>query len=373
MKEWRQLVVSTKASILEAVAAIDRAAHQVALVADELGRLVGMVTDGDVRRALLKGLDLKAPVSAIMKHDCKYVFAETAPEEIYATMLQLGLRHMPVINRDGTILGLSTIEDFLRVAKVDNSVFIMAGGLGSRLHPLTEDTPKPMLRLGEKPLLEIVIENFIRSGFHDFFLAVNYRSEIIKEYFGDGRKWGVSIKYLEEKIKLGTAGALNLLQDRPRDAFIVINGDVLTKVNFQTLLEYHSVLQNCATVCTREYDHQIPYGVVEVERCSVRNIREKPCQKYFVNAGVYVLSPESLDFIPPDSPINMTELLENLLEAGRKVGSFPISEYWIDIGQPSDFERASLEYEKFFVEDRDYLAAASPIGREQGFGAHKER
>ena len=226
-------------------------------------------------------------------------------------------------------------------------VILMAGGLGSRLAPLTDSCPKPLLKVGNQPVLETLIENFLENGFHHFLISVNFQSEMIENYFQDGRQWGASIKYLREKKPLGTAGALGLLEEIPEQPLIVMNGDLLTKLNFRGLLEFHEEHDAPITMCVREYDFQIPYGVVKLDGSYASALEEKPVHKFFVNAGVYVINQEILTSIPKNQYYNMTDLITPLLEK-KKVASFPIHEYWIDIGKVEDLRQAHGEYETVF-------------------------
>ncbi|RLB68940.1 MAG: alcohol dehydrogenase, partial [Deltaproteobacteria bacterium] len=245
-------------------------------------------------------------------------------------------------------IGVEMVDDYLRVTKKPNAVVLMAGGLGTRLRPLTANTPKPMLTVGSKPILETIIENFSRYGFHNFYLSVNYRAEKIREYFGDGQNQGASITYLSETKRLGTAGALNMLPEDLDSPIIVMNGDLLTNINFEHLLNYHLLTEADATMCVREYDFQVPYGVVRAKGAVIQSIIEKPTYQYYVNAGIYVLNPSVLKYIPAGENFDMPQLFDTLIEHKQKACSFPIHEYWMDIGQPNDFEKANDEYEEFF-------------------------
>ena len=224
----------------------------------------------------------------------------------------------------------------------------MVGGLGSRLRPLTETTPKPMLKVGNKPILQTIVEKFAEYGFSDIIMCVNYKSNIIQDYFGDGSAFGVSIEYILEEQRMGTAGALSLLTSSPHEPFFVMNGDLLTNVNFEHLLDYHINQHALATMCVREYDFQVPYGVVNVEGNLIRSIVEKPIHKFFVSAGIYMLSPEVIDYIPKNEFYDMPTLFEALMNKDQRTISFPIREYWLDIGRMEEYERANNEYHGVF-------------------------
>jgi dTDP-glucose pyrophosphorylase len=349
MKDWKNLLVRETNSIYDAIKVIDASLSQIALVVSAEQHLIGTVTDGDIRRALLKGIDLQSNVATIMGEKCHKATSSSPREEVYAQMLQLGIRHLPIVGPDNTVVGLNAIDDFMTKPKMNIPVVIMAGGLGTRLRPLTDDTPKPMLKIGAKPILETIIDRLIAAGFSEFYIAVNYRSDVIKNYFKDGKKWNVSIKYLEEQESKGTAGALSLLGDNLTDHYLVVNGDVLTQVNFQALVEFHLALKSAITMCVRDYEIQVPYGVVEVDSHKVTSLKEKPKIKYFVNGGMYIVSADAIRQIPSSGKYDMTQLIDNLLLQDHVVSSFPVHEYWLDVGKHDDFQKAALEYEKIFV------------------------
>jgi NDP-sugar pyrophosphorylase family protein len=264
-------------------------------------------------------------------------------------MREKHVRQCPMLTTDGVIDSLFYIDTFSERIRYSNPVILMAGGLGTRLAPLTNDCPKPLLKVGGKPIVEIILESFVEQGFEQFFISINYRAQMVKQYLGDGSTWNVHIHYLEEDNKLGTAGGLKLLPERPACPFIVMNADLLTKVNFGNLIHYHSEQKSIGTMGVREYDFQVPYGVVNVDEYKITKIVEKPLHRFFVNAGIYCLDPPSLDFIPHASYFDMPNLLQALLAAGKQLSCFPIREYWIDIGQLRDFQRANEEYAEQFL------------------------
>jgi dTDP-glucose pyrophosphorylase len=342
MTNWRDAVVGLETSIREALQVIDKAGTQGVAVVDSENTLCGIVTDADIRRGILKGFTVDQSVKLIMNTKPKTAFEKTDRESILKLMKKDMLRQMPIINSEGKLLRIDIIDDYLKSDLQNNSVVIMAGGLGTRLSPLTDNCPKPLLKLGDKPILEIIIENLVKMGFKKFYLSVYFRAEMIEEYFGDGSRWGIEISYLKEEKQMGTAGCLSLLPqlDHP---ILVMNGDLLTALNFESLMDFHMEQGRIATMCVRNYKHEVPFGVVAVEDDMVQNIEEKPSYNFYINGGVYILSPEALKFIPKNIPFDMPTLFANLINDGYDVGAFPVREYWLDIGRVSDLERAKNE------------------------------
>lgn len=252
------------------------------------------------------------------------------------------------MDSDNKVVGLREIDELLKPEVKPNKVVLMVGGLGTRLHPLTKDTPKPMLKVGDKPILHTIVERFASYGFVNIAMCVNYKAKTIQDYFGNGEKFGVQIEYVLEQERMGTAGALSLLTARPGEAFFVMNGDLLTNVNFESLLDYHQTHQAAATMCVREYDCQVPYGVANIDGNKVTSIVEKPVHKFFVSAGIYMLSPQVLDLIPNGEYYDMPTLFEKLIAQNQNTVSFPIHEYWLDIGRMNEYEQANREYNEVF-------------------------
>ena len=344
MKDWQQIVVSAETPLGQAIALIDEAGSQMALVVDAAQRLTGVLTDGDVRRAILRGTALSDPVTKVMNVNPTVAPADTPREKILALMRQHVIHHLPLVDQDRHVVGLVTLDDLIGAVERPNWVVLMAGGLGSRLRPLTEDCPKPMLPVGGKPILESIIESFVEQGFRRFFLSVNYKAEMVQDYFGDGSRWGGRIDYLREDRRLGTAGALSLLDARPDAPLLVMNGDLLTRASFDKLLDFHNTQSAAATMAVREYDFQVPYGVVTLDGARVVSIEEKPVQKFFVSAGIYVLSPGALDLLPSGEFFDMPSLFSRLMDEGQNVAAYPLREYWLDIGRIEEFERAQQEW-----------------------------
>lgn len=349
MMDWKKICVDADVTILEVMKLIEQASSQICLVVDPQLRLLGTVTDGDVRRGLLKGIVIHDRVNKIMNPNPLTAIETVSDQVLLSLMKTKMLTRIPLVNNQGVLVGLRRIEDIIEVsATKKNPVVLMAGGLGSRLGALTHDCPKPMLKVGNKPLLEVILEHFISQGFHQFFISVNYMSQMIEDYFGNGTKWGVQIKYLKETQKLGTAGSLSLLaQSEIQDPLIVMNGDLLTKVNFSKLLEHHQQHGFMATMGVRQYDVQVPYGVVELNDGKISQILEKPVHSFFVSAGVNVLDPKVLSMVKEEH-LDMPELFHRLIARKESTGVFPIHEYWLDIGQRDDFEKAKSDYSGVF-------------------------
>lgn len=346
MKDWKKTIIHASRPILEALKIIDDSALQIALVTDDNGRLVGVVTDGDIRRAMLHGVALTEAVNGIMFRNFTVVNPSTSREEILSIMKARDLKQIPVVDDSGKVVGIKIVLDLIRQPEKENWVVLMAGGLGKRLQPLTNDCPKPLLMVGNKPILQTVIESFLAQGFKKFYISINYKGEMIESFLGDGVKWGADIRYLREVEKMGTAGSLGLLPARPEEAFIVMNADVLTKINFQSLLDFHTSNAAAATMGVREYNFELPYGVITAEHHRLIEIREKPTQSFMVNAGIYVLEPNILDLVSPDTFLDMTELFKKIIEHRYETAVFPIHEYWIDIGLMNDLQKVKEDYQE---------------------------
>jgi dTDP-glucose pyrophosphorylase len=346
---WKKTLVRPEMSIQEVLAVIDDSALQIALVVNEKGQLLGTVTDGDIRRALLKHIDLTEPVAGIMNPHPRYITCTQSREDALQLMKSHKLNQIPILNQDYCVVGMEVAQDLFTPPLHNNLVILMAGGLGQRLKPLTENCPKPLLKVGGKVLLETILENFISEGFNNFYFSVNYRAQMIMDYFGDGSRWGISIQYLQENKRLGTAGALSLLPVKPLEPLIVMNADILTKINMAKLLEFHKQNQGIATICVKEHHKQIPYGVVAFKENHLQYIEEKPMQRFFINAGIYVLNPEVLEYVPPQLFFDIPDLIKKLLQAEKAISVFPIREYWIDIGRLDEYERANHEFNEVFA------------------------
>lgn len=341
-------LIREHATILEALRAINGDRLQIALVVDPADRLLGTVADGDVRRGLLRGISLDAPVGEIMNRHPVVARAEDGNEAILAVMREKSVRQIPIVDDTRRVLGLRTLDEILGAHHLENWVVLMAGGRGTRLHPLTADTPKPLLDVGGKPLLETILQGFVAAGFWRIFISLGYKPQMIEAYFGHGHRWNAAITYLRESERRGTAGALASLPRPAKHPVVVMNGDILTNVDFRQLLEFHGHNDSMLTVAVRTFEHEVPFGVVSTEDHRVVDLEEKPVSRYLVNAGIYVLEDAALDLVPAEGFFDMTDLIKAVMAQGGKVAAFPVHEYWRDIGSPGDLSLAEEDYDAFF-------------------------
>ena len=339
------LFVTTKQTTRDALLAINSNPKlKIAIVLDDNKELKGVVTDGDIRRALLANDSLDTPVTKIMNSSPLTATSKTTRNDLIKLMDERGIESIPVV-KQGKVIGLEWYHEIPKLKSYDNPVFIMAGGFGTRLRPLTDNCPKPMLKVGDKPMLDILIDSFIKSGFNNFYISTHYLSEQIRDYFGDGSDKKVNITYVHEESPLGTGGALGLLpQDTAKLPLVLINGDILTIVDFAKLIEFHDSNNAESTMCVREYEYQVPFGVVEGKGNQVTSMVEKPTQRFFVNAGIYVLNPSVIKTVKSGDYIDMPTLLEQQIAKNKRVLKFPIYEYWLDIGRMDDFNRAQKDF-----------------------------
>jgi dTDP-glucose pyrophosphorylase len=338
---WKNILISASATIKDVLTVIDREALKLALVVDGNKCLLGTVTDGDVRRALIQNKSLSSPVSEIMFTSPTSAPIGTSREKLLEIMEEKSLLSIPLIE-NGKVVGLETLHHIIQKEIYKNPVFLMAGGFGSRLKPLTDHCPKPLLCVGGKPILETVLQGFVRAGFRNFYISTHYLPEMIRDYFGDGAKWGVSITYIHESEPLGTGGALGLLPDEMPDLpIIVMNSDVLTKIDFKKLLAFHIENKSIATMCVREFEYQVPFGVVTSEKQQIKSLVEKPTHRFHVNAGIYVIERELVASVPKAQYIDMPSLFETHID--KKLLVFPFHEYWLDIGRIDDFNQAQID------------------------------
>jgi dTDP-glucose pyrophosphorylase/CBS domain-containing protein len=332
-------VTSPTTSIAEAIALLDKAGTGALVLCTQDRILCGLLTDGDIRRAILQGKDMSSSCDTIATRMPMVVPRYVLSGEALDLMNLHDINHLPVVDAENRVVEFLLRKDLVPEGRLDLSAVIMAGGYGKRLLPLTENVPKPMLPVGDRPLLELIIQQLRRSGIRDVNLTTHYLSESIVNHFGDGRGFGVSLNYLEEDHPMGTAGGLKQMK-RPTGPFVVINGDILTGVPFHEMLTYHRKHQAMLTVGVRKYDMQVPFGVVECEGVRITKLQEKPSLSFFINAGTYLLEPSAWDYIPEARPFDMTDLIQTLLDAGQPVASFPIMEYWLDVGRHEDYQKA---------------------------------
>jgi len=330
-------LVAPKSTMRDVISTIDKGSLQVAIVVDENLKLLGIVTDGDVRRALMNGYSFDVETSSFMTSDPIVLREDFCRNDAISLMREKFIKHIPVIDGNRKVIDIFTLEDLFKRNHFSNPVVIMAGGKGERLGSLTQNCPKPMLNVNGIPILEIILKNCIKAGFMNFYLSVNYLKEKIINHFGTGEKWGVDISYLEEDEPLGTCGSLKLLPNDLADDLLVLNGDVLTDLEYDRLMAYHQKSRNSMTVCTRSHRVRIPFAVMTSSGTKLERFVEKPMYDFQVNAGVYILKPCLIEQIPLKF-FNMTDLVDDLLDSKSAVGVFPIHENWRDIGSPIDFK-----------------------------------
>lgn len=350
MKVTSEIFISPRDSLRRAMELLDKGSFQICFVLDQDKKLVGALTDGDIRRALLKSASMDHEVGAFMNRNPKSIGEGVPKSDVLTKMRQWDIRHLPVLDAQGRVVRIEGSDELLGLIKQDNKVVLMVGGLGKRLSPLTDDIPKPLLRVGGRPILETIVRRFSDLGFHKFIFVVNYRAEMIEEYFKDGDKWGVSIEYVHESTPLGTCGGLSMLKERPEEPFFVMNGDILTRANFADMLDAHVSTGAVATMAVREHYVEIPYGVVKVDGDKILSIEEKPKELTFVNGGIYILSPEVLAHVPEGKFFDMPSLFTVLQGKGNITRCFKLKDYWLDIGRLDDFHRAQSDFEGYFGE-----------------------
>ncbi len=328
---------------------IEANGQAIALVLDEDGRLQATVTDGDIRRAILNQADLDQPIQQLLEKTPPALGRGpvtapqgTSPGELLRLMSEFSIRHIPIVDSSDQVLEISLLSDLIQVQQLPVTAVVMAGGLGSRLRPLTENLPKPMLPVAGRPVMELIIEQLRKAGIRQVNLTTHFKSEVIHDHFGDGRNFGVDIEYVEEDQPLGTAGSLSLLQESD-DPLLVINGDILTKVDFRAMVDFHHEHTAEMTVAVRPHEMQVPYGVVETDGAMITGITEKPTLRHFINAGIYLLNPSVCRLVPEGEKYDMPDLIQRLINEGQRVASFPVHEYWLDIGQIQDYEQAQAD------------------------------
>ena len=343
------LILST-AKVVDALNSINENLRGIVIVVDEKNILKGTLTDGDIRRALIKGKNLEDSISEIYNSNCKFVFENYNVSDLECFFIIDKIKLIPVVDVNKKVIDIiyeENMRSIRRKSKI-NSAILMAGGIGARLKPLTDDIPKPMLKVGEKPLLEILIKQLRENGFKKILISVNYKADIIENYFRDGKDFGVNIEYLHEVQKMGTAGSVKLAEKHINEPFLVVNGDILTNVNFEDILKYHLDNNFDLTIGSRDYEMQVPYGVLNLDDICVTSIEEKPLVNFTVSGGIYVLSPWILNLIPNNEYYDMNELINSVLLNSGKIGDFKIKDYWMDIGHVNDYYKANEEVGKYF-------------------------
>lgn len=341
---WRRAVLPLSATVREAIANLNETGLRIVLVVDEGGVLKGTITDGDVRRGLLRGMELDSSISTVMNAQPLIAPPQLGSETLLQLMQANGINQLPVVDSDRRVVGLHLWNALIAAAPRENVVVLMAGGMGKRLRPHTEDCPKPLLPVAGKPMLEHVIERARADGFYRFAITIHYLGEMIRDYFGEGARWGAQIDYLEEESPLGTAGALSLLDPRPDLPFIVANGDVLTDIRYRDLLDFHGRHRAAATMAVRQYEWQHPFGVVHTKGVEIVGFEEKPVARTHINAGVYAIAPAALSHLRRNEPCDMPTLFSRLQEAGQSTIAYPMHEPWLDVGRPDDLQLAQKEF-----------------------------
>jgi len=348
---FERVLLSPENTLFDTLRAIDDSALEISLIVDQERNLLGTVTDGDIRRGILKGTPLDAPIRLLMNGKPIVATPSVPDDELLYIMSQRSIKHLPIVDGQNRVVGLKRLQDLISKKPRPNWAVIMAGGRGKRLGSLTDSTPKPLLPVGEQPLLGTIIKQLQRHGISRVFVTVHYKAEMIISYLRSLADEGLRIDILEERESLGTAGGLRLLPDRPAHPILLMNGDLLTSVNLGNLLDYHTASGRLLTVCTREFNLQIPYGVLTMKGAALVEIEEKPAQKLIINAGIYVLQPAVLDCLGSAGPVDMPDIVKRILKDPAGVGCFPLSEFWLDIGNPADYQRAQGEYASRFSGD----------------------
>lgn len=340
---WRQAILPVNATLQQAIGNLDQVAIKIVLVVNETGVLEGIISDGDIRRGLLRELDLNSPIASVIHRNPLVVPPEMGREMVMQLMFANKVQQIPVVDEHHHVVGLHLWDEITTPPRRSNLMVIMAGGMGARLRPHTENCPKPMLPVAGKPMLEHIIDRAKLEGFNHFVLAIHYLGQMIEEYFGDGERLGVQIDYLREQAPLGTAGALSLLNPRPDTPFVVTNGDVITDIRYGELLDFHIRHDAAATMAVRVHEWQHPFGVVQTQGLDIIGFEEKPVARSHINAGVYALDPAALDVLGADSHCDMPTLFERLQSKAKRTVAYPMHEPWLDVGRPDDLNRANIE------------------------------
>ena len=337
---WKKALLGWNSSIKDAIRCLDESSLRIVIVLDNQGRFDGTISDGDIRRGLLKGLDLGSSIESITNRNALVVPPSFGRDMVMQLMSSNQLQQIPVVNEQQCVVGLHLWNEITTPLSRDNWMVLMAGGKGTRLMPHTENCPKPMVLVAGKPMLQHIIERSQQEGFNHFVLAINYLGHMIENYFGDGSRFGVEIEYLREQTSLGTVGALSLLERRPETAFIVTNGDVITDIRYGELLDFHMRHHATATMAVRAHEWQHPFGVVQIRGLDIVGFEENPIARTHINAGVYALSPDVLDEITYGEHCDMPTLFERVQAKALRTVAYPMHEPWLDVGRPDDLARA---------------------------------
>ena len=340
---WRKAILPPNATVQEAIRNLNFVSIKIVLVVNETGELEGTVSDGDIRRGLLKGLDINSLITSVIHRNALVVHPEMGREMVMQLMVANKIQQIPVVDEQHYVVGLHLWDEITTPPTRSNLMVIMAGGIGTRLRPHTENCPKPLLRVAGKPMLEHIIERAKLEGFSHFVLAIHYLGSMIEDYFGNGERLSVRIDYLREQQPLGTAGALGLLSPRPDAPFVVTNGDVITDIRYGELLDFHIRHDAAATMAVRVHEWQHPFGVVQTQGVEIVGFEEKPVARSHINAGVYALNPEALSLLNADAHCDMPTLFERLQAKAKRTVAYPMHEPWLDVGRPDDLSRANVE------------------------------
>ena len=339
-QSWRTTLVPKGATVQQAIHSLENSSMQIVLAVSEGNKLLGTITDGDIRRGLLKGLKLDGSIDEVMHRNPLVVPPDIGRELVLQLMQANKIHQLPVVDREGSVVGLHLWESIVSPTAIDNPMVIMAGGRGTRLGAHTENCPKPMLEVSGKPMLQHIIERAIADGFQNFIISLHYLGNKIEEYFGDGNKWGVSIEYLREESPLGTAGCLSIISNEPRVPFVVTNGDVLTDIRYSDILDFHGRHSAVATMAVRQYEMQNQFGVVRTKGVEIEGFEEKPVYRSHINAGIYVLNPEALNHLETKQYCDMPILFERIKQKAGRTIVYPMHEPWLDVGRPADLLEA---------------------------------
>jgi len=344
MKNIKKILINENATIKQALKIISKGAIQIGIVVNDKKKLVGTLSDGDIRRGFLNDLNLDSSIKSIIYKKPIIAKKNESKEKFLKNALSKNIYQIPIVDGKNKVIGIHLFDKFIKEENKSNKVVIMAGGRGMRLRPLTKDIPKPMLKVGDKPILQTIIEKFKQSGFKNFIICVNYKYKVITNFFGNGKKFGVKIQYVHEKKRLGTAGALSIIKEKINEPFFVINGDLLTTLNFGKMLNFHIEHNSKSTIAIKEHVINVTYGIVKIKNLDVLSINEKPNINYFVNAGIYLLDPNCIRFVPKNKKFDMPSLLKKIITKKYKTICFPIQEDWLDIGRLDDFKKAQSDH-----------------------------